>query len=598
MKQRFSFLLAVMFVFLCTTLTLTSCFGTPKLTVDYADGVTGVVKYTDSSALTEPAAREGYLFNGWTDKDGNVYTTQEIKTVLDTGKSLRVTAVWIPHTHRLGETVFHSATCQHAAFFQAVCEDCGATVNTPLPDSAPTPHTWVEATFTLPRHCTVCNLAQGTPLQTTFYYNLPTVNLTTNDGIIPTQKTDVYSAGTFTMTGADEYDIPISSCGIRVRGNYSTLPDKKAYRIRFDEKTSLFGRPQNRSWVLLADYLDVSHIKNFAAYNLSARLDGLEFAPLTRHVSVTFNGQWLGVYMLSDHINEKEGRVNIEQDMATVGDRCSFLLELDEYADQDGPNNIAYFTYVVPPEKGPQGKGVTLKFNIKYPTADERVSQAQFDYIKAFTTAALDVLFGIVKDDWRAWWDEDSLIDHFLVQQWTSNGEMSYKSIYLYQRYGEKMKMGPVWDFDWAIGGPNWIGDPNASWPQTFCNPNTGGPGFRGNGMNTWRNNAWFTYLWENDAQFVVNFYERWQSATVEIDHLLKELVLYKSVIADAIDLEMEVWDRCQTSLYLTHPYGKASGQYDLVLELLADHTQWMNNYIYQAYRVAKVQLSIQQKKP
>lgn len=637
MKKALSLcLLCVLFCTLSLSI-LTSC-GGARIVFDYQDDLTPKLSITDPATLpTDTPVREGYHFLGWQDRSGTTYTVEELRTLLTAGQSCKVRAVWEAHafgqthtveancaegahtvrvcshcsfvektydpqkpalSHSFGESQSHAATCLVGAYRSVTCAHCGYEERTYYDNHPALGHTWVDATYSTPKHCSVCQHSEGLPLEYVFYHNLPTVRLTTNNGVLPTDK-ETYSAGTFTMTDADPFNVPRSSCGIRLRGNYSASPDKKPYRIRFDEKTSLFGRPANRSWVLLADYLDVSHIKNFAIYNFANLLDGQDFKLLTRHVSVYFNGQWLGIYMLTDQVNENEGRADIEEDLAALakkGPEVPFLIELDDYAWQDGAEGVAYFTYVVPASKSYDNKKLTLKFSIKYPDETERVTPQQYQYIRDYTYAALNAVFGLNGENWRDYWDEDSLIDYFIANQWGSNGEISWKSVFLYKPYGEKMYSGPVWDFDWGVGGPNWV-TPGTQW-ETFCNPDLGrgGPGYRGN-AKSWRRNAWFTYLWKNDPQFVVNFYDRWQVARKCAQRILDELALYKPIIAGEIDREMQVWGRCQTPEYLNHPYGKASGQYEVVCEILQEQITFIDNTIKNAYNVAKVQLALQNRK-
>jgi hypothetical protein len=81
---------------------------------------------------------------------------------------------------------------------------------------------------------------------------------------------DVYVDGGEEIVSKDDYlkaVIVISENGrpvvsskgkIKGRGNYTWNYPKKPYKIKFDEKQSVFGFPENKDWVLLADYCDKS----------------------------------------------------------------------------------------------------------------------------------------------------------------------------------------------------------------------------------------------------------------------------------------------------------------------------------------------------
>ena len=50
--------------------------------------------------------------------------------------------------------------------------------------------------------------------------------------------------------------------------------------------------------------------------------------------------------------------------------------------------------------------------------------------------------------------DVSSLIDLYLVNEIMENAEGCMRCVYVYKRDGEKLKFGPVWDFDIQFEGP------------------------------------------------------------------------------------------------------------------------------------------------
>jgi hypothetical protein len=50
--------------------------------------------------------------------------------------------------------------------------------------------------------------------------------------------------------------------------------------------------------------------------------------------------------------------------------------------------------------------------------------------------------------------DLQSFIDFYIVQELMGQTEINFKSVYMSRSVGGKLKMGPVWDFDWAVNGP------------------------------------------------------------------------------------------------------------------------------------------------
>ena len=57
-------------------------------------------------------------------------------------------------------------------------------------------------------------------------------------------------------------------------------------------------------------------------------------------------------------------------------------------------------------------------------------------------------------NNWLDLCDLDSMTGYWLTMYIMGNSDSSYKSRYAYMDRGEKMFMGPVWDFDWGCGSP------------------------------------------------------------------------------------------------------------------------------------------------
>ena len=124
---------------------------------------------------------------------------------------------------------------------------------------------------------------------------------------------------------------------VKVRGNWTTTYDKKPLRIKFTEKQSLLGLndgAEQRNWLLLAEYKDASMLRNRAALYASREImkeDGL-FAADSQLVSVEINGEYYGVYLLSDMQQVSSHRVNItEPETGYTGTDIGYFMEYDGY---------------------------------------------------------------------------------------------------------------------------------------------------------------------------------------------------------------------------------------------------------------------------
>ena len=91
------------------------------------------------------------------------------------------------------------------------------------------------------------------------------------------------------------------------------MEPKKAYKIKFDSKQKVLDMPKNKHWVLLANYFDKSLMRNYVGLSLGQSLENLDWTPHMRYVNVFMDGEYLGNYLLGEHIRLDENRVNIQE---------------------------------------------------------------------------------------------------------------------------------------------------------------------------------------------------------------------------------------------------------------------------------------------
>lgn len=211
---------------------------------------------------------------------------------------------------------------------------------------------------------------------------------------------------------------------IRGRGNSTWFYPKKPYLIKLNTKKSLFGMAPAKKWVLLANYIDRTLMRNAVSLEI-ARKTELEWTPRGVYVDVYLNKKFLGNYYLCEKIEVKKNRLNLSEN--------SFLLEFDSYYDEKYKFRTPYGNFPV---------------NIKYP---ENPSNEQISYIKNYIDSLEYNLYKEEASKFADYIDIKSLIDFFIVYEISMNEELQYpKSIYTYKEDNEKLKFGPVWDFDWV----------------------------------------------------------------------------------------------------------------------------------------------------
>ena len=229
---------------------------------------------------------------------------------------------------------------------------------------------------------------------------------------------------------------------IKGRGNYTWRDfNKKPYRIKLADKQPLMGLTKSKHFALLAHADDAQSKKGFmrnqVGFELS-RMIGMDWTPATAPVEVVLNGDYIGLYFLTETIRVDKDRVNIveqedeETDLAAI--TGGWLVEIDNY------NEDPHITIT-------EGGRHTMWFTYKTP---EVLSNAQ----KNFLTQEMERIDRLVYGDKNAaelwqYLDMDALAKFYIVQEIMDNYESFHGSCYLYRDKGdgEKWKFGPVWDF-------------------------------------------------------------------------------------------------------------------------------------------------------
>jgi hypothetical protein len=226
--------------------------------------------------------------------------------------------------------------------------------------------------------------------------------------------------------------ISSGSMGIKGRGNSTWDMPKKPYKIKFDEKKSFFQLPENKHWVLLANYADKSMLRNEVAFEMG-RISVLEWTPGTQFLDVFLNGSYQGTYQLTEHIRIDRQRVNVTDE--------GYIIEVDSY-DKIGPDDITFETD-------------RLLFTIKDPEVE--INDVRYNWIKDHITHIEDVLYSDYFNDpetgYKNYIDIESFADWYLINEIAKNPDACfYSSCYMNIAPDGKLKMGPLWDFDIAFG--------------------------------------------------------------------------------------------------------------------------------------------------
>lgn len=126
---------------------------------------------------------------------------------------------------------------------------------------------------------------------------------------------------------------------IKARGNYTwDWFDKKPYKLKLAEKTPLLGMVKNKHFALLAHADDTrGFLRNAIGFELSRRM-GIEWTPTAVPVEFVLNGDYQGLYFLTETIRIDKTRTNIaeQENLETDPDLITggWIVEIDNY-DED-----------------------------------------------------------------------------------------------------------------------------------------------------------------------------------------------------------------------------------------------------------------------
>ena len=327
--------------------------------------------------------------------------------------------------------------------------------------------------------------------------NVAALHINTDDSSVTeiTSKT-TYLDATINFLGRGWQDDFTQRVRIRGRGNSTWGYDKKPYRLKFDVKQRMLLPKKAKNFVLLANYIDESMMRNFVAFNFGQIIE-MPWINYAEPVDVYLNNIYKGSYMLTEKVGFNNGSV----DLPAVDEARSIMLELDNNAVKSDEIywESGYFD---------SANGYFLPVKVKDPDAPVDPTEAknwQQKWRDDFDSFLSTVDGGNESAIFQAC-DIESLVRYIMVFNICCNQEIDHpKSVYIYKTEGGKWYFGPCWDFDWAFGySPTYSkgqtpGSWNWEWYPTYENPLLG---FQtaSNGANDGRAGVFFYKLCKPQA--------------------------------------------------------------------------------------------------
>ena len=302
---------------------------------------------------------------------------------------------------------------------------------------------------------------------------------------------------TVSYTGTDgTVSVKKMPAQVKVRGNWTTSYEKKPLRIKFTEKQSLGGLNEGqafKNWILLAEYKDLSMLRNKTAFELAHRIMREDlYCSDCELVEVEINGKYWGVYLLAEQQEAAKGRVNVpEPGREETGPDVGYLVEFDGYykledklrsftidynnyaplIPYDGTGKARAFTPLcTKPGEKKDHVGYTIKSSIR--SEEQRTAIRNFisnAYVIMYSAAYHDTALEMTADfsetvpssktpreAVEAVVDVQSLADTYILSEITCDPDIYYSSFFmsadLSANGAKKLRFEAPWDFDSAMG--------------------------------------------------------------------------------------------------------------------------------------------------
>ncbi len=237
----------------------------------------------------------------------------------------------------------------------------------------------------------------------------------------------------------------IKDAQIRGRGNINWDQDKKSWQLKFPSKMDILGISRAKKWVLVANPLDPSRVRNDLGMKL-ATMVGEKYNHRGKFAEVSFDGADEGLFYVLPKLGIEKGSVDLK-------DELGVLVELDNLHPIEG--EAFYRSY--------DGNTLLLKDAVSEGD-DEKVSLAMNDFLKSYNGLEMAAINGDFEAaDELA--DLDSLARYFLVSEFSVNPDAYSSSFYFYKDgENDKIHTGPLWDFDLAFANTLWSESQNPNY--------------------------------------------------------------------------------------------------------------------------------------
>ena len=275
------------------------------------------------------------------------------------------------------------------------------------------------------------------------------------------------------------YDGPLKH--IKTRGNSTWNRDKKSFTIKLLKSRELLRLDRSKSFVLLANAFDESHLRNAIAFDISQSI-GLP-TPKYTFINLYINGKYNGLYQMTNKIEINKHSLDI-MDLEKLNKEAN-PLPLKDYpcsglGMQKQTTQRKGFLLEKNPEDITGGYLIEIiGFKNRYDRKDcgfessagelivirdpEHASMEEVQYIADYYNQMEDAIADSLGFNectgkhYSEYLDVYSFARYYILNELLMNLDAGNTSFYMYKDNNGKLMAGPSWDFDRSLNDNFWL---------------------------------------------------------------------------------------------------------------------------------------------
>lgn len=408
---------------------------------------------------------------------------------------------------------------------------------------------------------------------------LPVFSVNTN-GVEIVNDPKIDASYTITEDGETLFS---GNMGIEIRGASSQTFPKKSYGFETwdaegnDIDVALFEMPEEEDWILNGPYSDKTLIRNVLIYDLAREMN--HYASRTEFVTMNINGENNGLYVFMEKLKRDKERIDINKlkDDENEGEDLTggYIIKIDKSENEGHTSQNSFNSRYA---STTNLSNDPTRFLYEYPDADD-ITEQQKEYISSYITDFEEALVSAAFTDpdtgYASYIDVDSFVDFFILNELSNNVDGYRISTYMHKDKNEKLRMGPIWDFNLAFGNADYCsgGETNV-WAYKF---NERCPG------DVFHVPFWWSRLLE-DPTFVARLKERWselRAGTLSDGSILSKVDGYLETIDAAANINFTRWPILGTYVWPNNFIGNTyNEETDYLKQWISNRTIWLDDSI------------------